>query len=107
MFDGIFPRLNLLGIPHCDWTDCDPVIFELLLSSISRIILLGHGHLNNSVCSILLAITWNDLVLIVVISNEPVAGSIMVLVVCMFEGLRTNEIDIERFPQFDFGFFGW
>ena len=44
----------------------------------SRIILLGHGYLDNHVCSILFAITSADLVLIVVMSNQLVAGSIMI-----------------------------
>ena len=44
----------------------------------SRIILLGHKYLDNHVYSILFAITSVDLVLIAVISNQPVAGLIMV-----------------------------
>ena len=44
----------------------------------SRIILLGHGYLDNHVHSILFAMTLADLVLITVMWNQPVAGSIMV-----------------------------
>ena len=75
-----------LGILCCDWTMCNPIIlfyhpnyFFGKFGARSRIISLGHGYLDNQVCAILFAITSTDLVLIAVISNQPVAVLIMVM----------------------------